>query len=246
MNVHCKFNLVGVVTAILNLNSFGCGGKNAEPTTHSLSETGSPEDSDPREDGTSAARIEGVEATVNWDDVEKVFNQRERGLYDCYNMVVEEVEEIEGRVEFAVQVGDGGKVVDVNIISSNLGSLEAEKCMLSKIERFKFKLQGKGIAHFTKDMTLEAPYDPPKPMTWENQVVSGIIDEHRSDVERCLRGETGIELTLWVGRGGVVLSSGVATQSSDLKDEAYCLAEACRRWTFPDPGGEVAKVERKF
>ena len=65
-------------------------------------------------------------------------------------------------------------------------------------------------------------------------------------MERCLGGKTGVELTMYVGQGGVVLSSGAATATSDLKDEARCLARASLGWTFPNPGEDTAKVKHQF
>jgi hypothetical protein len=118
--------------------------------------------------------------------------------------------------------------------------------MVRRISRFEFPRPGGGEVEITYPLTLEAPYDPPEPRSIGREVLDQVLEERSADVERCTAGRTGIELTFYVGPGGVVLSAGASTESADIAEAGHCLAEAARSWAFPDPGEDLAKAAVSF
>ena len=144
------------------------------------------------------------------------------------------------------KVGSEDKVVQIHVASSNLGSLEAEVCMTQKIEKWTFERQGNGVAETGKDLKFEAPYDYPDPKSWKNAKVKRVLSKNRKDVESCLQGATGVTVTIYVGQGGVVLTSGAASEQVGNRESAACLAKAVRKWMFPNPGPDLAKVSLSF
>jgi hypothetical protein len=237
---------LGLVLAVLGLSmGFGCGGTSSQikaaDDVADAEETGG--GSDCRQDGMEVA---GLLGSVAQDEVERVFDRQMNTLLDCYTEVVEDLEEIEGSLEIALQVDPSGAVVEVYLPHSDLGSLEAESCILKKVSRFAFQRSGCGIAYVNKELSFEAPYDPVEPLNWGRVAVADTIYENAEDVERCLKGETGIDIVIYVGKGGVVWSSGAAAESYSKLDAARCLAKACRGWAFKDPGDDLAKVRLNF
>jgi hypothetical protein len=55
-----------------------------------------------------------------------------------------------------------------------------------------------------------------------------------------------VQLTVYVGRGGAVVSSGATADAFEKAGAAACLAEAARAWAFPDPGVKTAKATIGF
>lgn len=232
------------LVAVLFSALLGCGGRSTQET---VSE---PEDKSP---GSSAAKtndslaVEGLRGTIPKEDVVRVFDRHMDELLDCYSDALEDLEEIEGEVSLFFLVDPQGGVKQVHIRQSSLGSLRAEQCILGHVSRYTFpEPAGGAIAEVSYSMAFEAPYDNPPPLQWEPSVVDSVVHEHEDAVERCIGNRTGINITSYVGRGGVVLTSGVAASEGKDIDAGRCLAEEMRNWEFPDPGHKLAKVEVAF
>ncbi len=242
-----RFNLFVIALVSMLCAGLGCGGgAPVASTTPEDNEAVQADDDQAATDGDGDVGVDGLLGTVPQGEVNRVFDDNMQRLYDCYSEALDELEEIEGQIEIAVEVDNDGSVARAYIRRGDLGSTEAEQCMIRRVERFKFKRQGSGIAHVSKELTLEAPYDPPDPNIWGESAVQKVVAEHQTDVSRCLRGKTGVLLTLYVGAGGVVLSAGISAEDPALVDGGYCLAEAARGWAFPDPGSKIVKVSVPF
>ncbi len=217
----------------------GCGGS-PPPETAPVSSTSS------EAAGPEIGIVSGINATVLGDVINNTFQDNMSKFYGCYEEALEDLEDIEGTVNFVIQVGDGDRVVQAYIDQSDLGSIEAERCMLRKVGFLTFERQGDGVATITKEIILEAPYDHGRPGSFDEATVDKIVEENISDVERCVGGKSGIHLTAYVGKGGMVLSSGAAVDQYELLDSASCIAKAVRKWQFPNPGPDLAKVYVTF
>ncbi len=226
----------------------GCGGGAPQGTATGadVSKEDADENSQAGAESGGGVAVDGLLGTIPQGEVNRVFDNHMEKIHDCYSDVLEDVEEIEGRVEMAIQVDASGSVIEAYLREGDLGSVEAEKCILNRVLRFTFERQGGGIAHVTKELVLEAPYDPPVSTTWRDSVIQEVLRENEQDASRCLGGRTGVQLTLYVGSGGVVLSAGAATETYELQEAGYCLAEAARGWKFPDPGPELFKQPISF
>ncbi len=228
-------------TALLSICT-NCGGNSPRATATTNDVESEPEDSRAVIDTGSQTQVEGLLGTVPAEEVVRVFDNHMNAILDCYGQALEEVEEIEGDLEIAMRVDPEGNVMDAYVSKGDLGSLDAETCIVKRVGRFVFKREHGAEAEVSYSLALEAPYDPPPPLHWDMAAVKEVISNHSTDLGTCLKGKTGIHLTLWVGTGGVVLSSGVAVSSYESYQAGLCLAKASRRWTFNDPGKKLAKV----
>jgi hypothetical protein len=223
----------------------GCGGSPSQPKAADDvagdEETGG--GADCRQGG---MEVEGLLGSVARDEVERVFDRRTGKLLDCYAEVVEDIEEVAGTIEIALQVDPTGAVAEAYLPHSDLGSLEAESCILKTVRGFTFDRSGCGMAYIKKDMLFDAPYDHGELLQWGRPAVADTLYDHAQDVERCLAGETGMDIVVYVGKGGVVWSSGASAESLQKLQAARCLATAVRRWEFKDPGDDIAKVRLNF
>ena len=190
--------------------------------------------------------VEGLLGNVTQDEIERVFSAHRDAMFRCYQEALEDLEEIEGEVHFELQVASDGTVDSAFISDSDLGSIETESCMLDQVRSFRFKRVPGGVAVLYYPMTLEAPYDPPEPAHWDNGKVRDTVEANRDVIDGCLTGASGIVVTLYVGKGGMVLSSGAAGKTLEAYDDAVCLARAARSWTFSAPARDLAKVRLSF
>ena len=201
-----------------------------------------------QEGSASEVEISGLLGTIPQHKIENEIKSRWRHFEECYGEALEVLEEIEGSFEMAMEVDSNGDVTVAFLRSGNLGSSEAEQCFVSQMKRFSFpKPAGGGKAVISFPITLPAPYDHPKPFDWSGAKAHKVLSDNSADVERCLKGNGGVQLTLYVSTGGRVVSAGGTSDTYDMYEAALCIADAAKSWKFPDPGpSRPAKVEIKF
>ena len=238
-----RIHTIVIAVSITTLTA-ACGGKSTQDNTKVVSV----KDYETRTFTVEAGEgsIEGLLGNVTQDEIERVFSEHRNAMFRCYQDALEDLEEIEGEVHFDIQVASDGSVDFAFISASDLGSVETESCMLDMVKNFHFKRVPGGIAVIYYPMTLEAPYDPPEPEAWQNARVSNVLDEHREEVDACLQGQKGILVTLYVGKGGMVLSDGASGETREAYDCAVCVARAAKSWTFDAPSDDLAKVRLSF
>jgi hypothetical protein len=190
--------------------------------------------------------VEGILGSIPEHKVARVMERNMEGLEECYGDALDTLDVIEGAFELVIVVDLDGSVYQTYMRDGDLGSLEAESCMLGKVARYSFPKPGGGRAEVSHALELEAPYDPPEPSDWSGAQLAGVVDQHRDDLERCLGGRIGVQLTVYVGSGGRVVSSGATASEFEMYEAARCLAEAAAAWEFPDPGDKTAKASVSF
>jgi hypothetical protein len=190
--------------------------------------------------------VEGLLGNVTQDEMERVFSNSRSALLRCYEDAVYDLEEIEGNLRFEMEVASDGSVMSAYISESTVGSLETESCMLNIVRRFSFNRVPGGVAVISYPMELEAPYDHPPFIEWPDSKLMPVVQSHQSEIDGCPGGGAGSRVTLYIGKGGMVLSAGGAAASADALDGAFCIAERARGWTFEDPGDRLVKVRLDF
>jgi len=201
---------------------------------------------EPSPEAAEPVQVDGLLGNISQHDVERTVQGKMNALAECYGEALDALDVIEGEIVLAMTVDLDGSVAEAYLRDGNLGSLAAERCMLGVVERLRFPKPGGGRAEVSYPLVLDAPYDPPEPIAWGPGRTGAAIEEHMDDLERCLGGRTGVRLTLYVGPGGGVVSSGATAGSSEMYDAAECLAEAAAAWAFPDPGPDPAKAVIDF
>ncbi len=101
-------------------------------------------------------------------------------------------------------------------------------------------------ANVSYSMSFDHPYEPPQ-YNWRGINQRQIVEQHSGDIRRCLGGGTGVQLTIYVFRGGKVESAGATSDTIEMYEPAQCLAKAAKSWTFSgNPGNIPAKVTIEF
>jgi hypothetical protein len=211
----------------------GAGAVNAEPA--------------PAADNGASVQIEGLLGTVPQDDVERAIQRRNDAIAACYQEALDVSEQIEGSLEIALEIAADGSVASAHSRNGTLGSLDAESCILDVARRIAFPApRGGPRASVVYPLALEKPYDGPAPAELGGAEKDAVVRERAEDVERCLGGATGVQLTVYVGRDGRVISAGASSDALEAAQGASCLAAAARAWSFPAPGPNGAKGTIEF
>jgi protein TonB len=72
------------------------------------------------------------------DEIERVFQKNKDGIFNIYNRALRKNPSLAGQVVVELTIAPDGKVVSVNILSSELGDEALERKLVLKIKRFKF------------------------------------------------------------------------------------------------------------
>jgi hypothetical protein len=238
------FHVAALASAVLA----ACGGapsKGASPAVEGVASgrEGGPAAGDPGD----AVQVEGLLGDIPREDVERVVQRKNDAIAACYQQALDVLEQIEGSVELVLTVAADGSVSEAYLRNGSLGSADAEACIVALAKRLAFpRPRGGSSASITYPLTLEEPYGHPAPADWSGAKAKGVADANAADVQRCLAGATGVQLTVYVKRGGAVASAGATSDAPQTAPAAACLAEAARKWAFPDPGGETAKAILQF
>ncbi len=187
-------------------------------------------------------QVEGLLGNVTGDELERVFANNRRSMERCYEEAVMDLEELEGTLRFQAEVASDGTVSSAFIMESDLGSVDAEMCMLQVVKEMTFKRVKGGVAIIYYPLELEAPYAHPPFVTWPDKKIDKVVNQHRAELNRCLKGKSGIHLTLYIGMGGMVLSAGGAAETLDAYEATTCAAGVTRSWRFDDPGDNLVKA----
>jgi hypothetical protein len=224
-----------------------CGGATSR-TPSAGGEPGAPGD-----DGAAAVdpgdgvQVEGLLGDIPQEDVERILGRKTDAIAECYQRALDVLEQIEGSVELVLDVGADGSVASAHLRNGSLGSAAAEGCIVALAKRLTFpKPRGGAHASISYPLTLEEPYGHPAPSDWSGAEARAVADANAADAERCLAGATGVQLTVYVGRGGAVVSAGATSDTPETAPAAECLAAAAKAWVFPDPGGKTAKATIGF
>jgi len=87
--------------------------------------------------GTSASQS-GRVATRSAEEVERVFQKNKGAIFSIYNRALRKNPSLEGKVVVELTIAPNGSVINVKIISSELGDEKLERKLVLKIKKFKF------------------------------------------------------------------------------------------------------------
>ncbi len=222
-----------------------CGGPKPEAATGGdAATTAAPA---PIAEGGAPVQVEGLLGDIAQTDVERAVQRRNDAIAACYQEALDVSEQIEGSLEIAFEIGADGSVASAYLRNGTLGASEAEACILALAKRIAFPAPHGGTrAEVVYPLALEKPYENAAPAALGEAKARAVAEEHAADVARCVGGAGGVQLTVYVGRGGKVISAGATSDSLDAAAGAACLAEAARAWTFADPGPNGAKATIRF
>jgi hypothetical protein len=232
-----------LAAALAGLMLLACGG-GVPKASGTAADQGAQPERQPADDG---ARVQGLLGNIPNHEAQAVFERGLNKLGECYGLALDVSDAIAGSLEFAVVVGGDGGVTSVFLRSTDLGSVEAEECLVDAVSRLRFpRPRGGDRAELTWSMAVEPPGGRVAVVAWDASRIAAAIEEHREEVDRCLAGATGVRLTLYVGAGGRVISAGGSSDTAQAAAGVRCLARAAAAWTLPDPGQDLAKAVVSF
>ena len=102
--------------------------------------------------GTSASQS-GRVVTRSAEEVERVFQKNKGAIFSIYNRALRKNPSLEGKVVVELTIAPNGSVINVKIISSELGDEKLERKLVLKIKKFKFA--NAGVAQITVSYPID-------------------------------------------------------------------------------------------
>ncbi|MBI4953637.1 MAG: AgmX/PglI C-terminal domain-containing protein [Myxococcales bacterium] len=150
-----------------------------------------------------------------------------------------------GDVETVLRIDASGKVAWAHFLRSELGDVEAEKCVLDALARQDWpKPEDADAGEARQSLELRASEDERPPTAWSESDLGDAGGKLVTALEGCRQksGTAGLRATFYVDPRGAVMSVGVATEDEKGLAAVDCAVQAVRAQTFPTPGSYPAKV----
>lgn len=225
---------------LLSLTLASCGGKNKEADSASNVEVDNEDEFS--DDGMEMMQEFGG---MNQEKVDKTFRRIAPDLAGCLTSVGAAQDYLFGDVAFLFKVNLDGVAEIAQVKSSNLGSFQAERCMLDVIKetRWPKPVGGKiGLVNYGP-MGYDAPEDIRPPVEWSSSDIEKTLTDPQNAEQLYACGRGGpFEITAYIEANGKVLSAGVAHTDDNGEETASCLVSAIENMTFDSPGSWKAKV----
>jgi len=223
--------------SMLSLTACG-GGQSKGPETAPQVEA---EDEEEEDDGMEMMQEFGG---MNEEKVTRVFKNLAPDLANCLTVQSEDERYLAGDVAFLVKVDRSGNAVAAHAETSNLGSYQAERCMLNILKTSHWPKPVGGLIGLARwSIGFDAPGDVRPPVSWTSADVGETLSSEQNTQKLATCGGGGpFEITAYVAPSGKVLSAGVGHSDDNGEQTAECLVEAVRGITFGSPGSWRAKV----
>lgn len=252
-------NLAGIrwAFALFLATATACGGAN-KPAVESADAQDDDEDDGPtdnvrglafededEDDAGDGMMIESQKGHLDVQDIQDGIAQHTAALSDCYRSHHKRARYVDGKVELKYVVDPSGAVKQVQVLKSDLGAWAVERCLLDVSRAMTFvEPRGRGDA----DFTVPLDFSSESRVRWlteeeaESQVAS-----LRDQLAECEGEASAVDVTLYVGRRGVVKSAGFAATEEPFADEwADCAEELIKQWQLVDPRGRIAKLSFRY
>lgn len=231
--------LVSAVFLIAGSSLTACGGSKKEAESAPDIEV---DNEDEFDDGMEMMQEFGG---MNEEKVSRTFNRLIPDLTQCLTDAGNGQSYLFGDVAFLIKVNRNGQAEAAHAKSSNLGSHEAEQCMLRTLKASRWPKPVGGLIGLVNygPMGYDAPSDVRPPVEWTREDIDSTLTdaENAKALYACGRGGP-FEITAYVGTNGSVLSAGIAHTDDSGEDTANCLVETIEGMKFPSPGSWRSKV----
>lgn len=189
-------------------------------------------------------QISGTWGTLSEYDIQQVMQANMSGFNNCFRRAAGRF--VSGRVDTRFLIAADGRVDQVFIARSNLGSWRVEDCIVQTARFFEFPPPEGGP---------RAKFD--YPFTWNLSAVRltrpvneawgyPTLRKHRRQFQRCRRAhnfEAPFRLTVYVGRKGKPLSVGFDADEAPGDGFAGCVVQLVEDMKFPNPGQRSVKYQ---
>lgn len=193
-------------------------------------------------------KVAGTRGTLDQDEVQSGIDARMRPATDCFNREFQKAPYLGGKISLLVRVGLDGKVKQVRIGNSDLGSLTAERCIVGVMRGGAYGKPDGGEADFTVPLSFGGGTPP------------AALDAARSRAGRRLQrlckkllvpGHTpppSLQITLYLTAQGEVANAGLSASGEEIVPAlADGMLERLRALNLGQhPEGGVAKMVVPF
>jgi len=186
---------------------------------------------------TSTAQIRGLTGTLNKDDVHQTMEGRQAELDACIAEVRRRESFVHGSIRFAFAVDAAGHVSELRPLQSDIGHFALEQCLTTVVAQTPFPPPaGRATARFEWGMEVLGAYEPSEPLdpALITRVVAKRSTKAFSDCE-LRRAKGRMDVTLYVGLKGRVLSVGAVPKKPIEDDKLTCVLDAIKHWPMPRP-----------
>jgi hypothetical protein len=190
------------------------------------------------EDRSGKIKTWGVMGTIDRQVTEKGLGVRFPAVVGCFERQVKKEPYLGGQMKLSFRIDSKGKVKQIILVESDLGSLVVERCVLSELMRAAFPPPRGGETEFSFPLTFSGNMEP---NWWGPKKVRRRLRR----LERGLEPEKvppGLMLTFYVDRRGRVVSVGMSADGPIDEALADDLERQLRRLRFSRPRTRYAKV----
>lgn len=237
-------SLISRLVFIALATTFAACGPTQQPIKRRAIDHKPPPD-DPRRfpsGGGGGMEIDGDTGTMDEADVRNVMAANMAGFNNCFAKTAGSF--VSGEVTLKFVVDGKGRVEQVSVDDSTLGSWPIEGCLVQTSRFLEFPPpMGAGRARFAYPMSwndagrrLSVPVD----VTWGYEA----LRRHDDAIQECRKTHKYPDpfyLTVYVGRRGQVLSAGFHSKTVAPDTFPDCVVQSLDEMRFPDPGPRVAK-----
>lgn len=174
--------------------------------------------------------------------VDAIFAEQQAGFSACNHDLPGA--HVGGVARLMFLLDPNGRVEQVFVAESDIGSLDVERCLLTAARFLEFPVPpDSGRTRFVRGFPVNASARdslPARPESWGYPTVRG-----RRDAIRKCRTDYGYDgpfhLTMFVGGRGRVLSAGFHARQATPDGFSDCVVRVMGETTFPDTGGQIVK-----
>jgi hypothetical protein len=186
-----------------------------------------------------ASELGAVDPTA----VKKAFVRLNDKFAICQKNGIDRVSVMAGTAKFFLRISADGSAKWTYLEDTDLGDGGTQRCLLDVVRKAQWPIPDGGDAEvrYSMELALNASRAP---NDWPTEKVMGALAGQSAAIDRCKEGaDAAFRATVYVGRGGHVLSAGVATSTKEGTDKTECLEKALLKLHgLPSPGSWPAKV----
>ncbi len=196
--------------------------------------------------------VSGLMGTLDPGQVQMAMNQTFAKATQCYHRVARRKPYVGGKMNLKFRVRQDGTVKRIQLLSSDVGSREIERCVLNTLIETRFsKPRGGAEAEFTYPITFptrlaSVSWDPAKVRKGLRKWRQRRRNRKAAKALKKLTFPRGLVLTLYISGAGHVVSAGMVADE-EIRDEfAEKLMSALKLVVFEQPASRYAKVSYRW
>lgn len=202
---------------------------------------------DNAEDG-DGMQVEGMLGTLDTGAVQAGMSRPMLEITSCFDRLQRRRPYLGGRAVLQFRVTREGKVKTVQLQESSMGSVEAERCIVTAARTAQFERPRGGEAEFSYTVEFQGRVIPD---AWDPGMVREELDENREALTTIKQGRnkkeqlvapSGLTVTLYIGGRGEVLSVGMTALEEIDEEFADHFVSTLKSIKFERPQSPYAKV----